>query len=109
MGSFFTNVQVRTRDAARAIEALRAIAKKDGLVATDDASGADRTMLVLAEGDWISVYDEGCEGQNQDALDALAAALSKKTRGPAVTILVHDSDVLELRLFRDGKRIDRIQ
>jgi hypothetical protein len=112
MGSFFTNVQVHARrlDPGQArdgvIDALRRLLSEEGFVPAD-GEGADRTIVVDAGREWISVYDEACEGQQQDILDRLALALSKRLETEALTILVHDSDVLELRLFRSGEIVDR--
>ena len=111
VGSFFTNVQIHTGQAdaaaarARLIEALRQSAATEGFV--EAGSGEpDRTILVGPPGRWIAVYDEATEGQDPKLLDALATTLSRALESDAVSILVHDSDVLELRLFERGKLID---
>lgn len=111
MGSFFTNVQLR-RGPDTSLEnialALDEFAKLAGMVRGDpDADACDRTIVVRAgEGDWISVYDEATEDQDTTGLDALAGVLSAAMQSTAVSILVHDSDVLLLGLFVNGKKVD---
>jgi len=122
MGSFFTNVQLlrggrlagQSRAAVIAVvtDAIKEVALEDGFVLADKAGKADRTVLIGgghgdSDGRWLTIYDEGTEGQDDKRLDALAGALSAELETSAVTVLVHDSDVLELRLFEDGKRADR--
>ena len=122
MGSFFTNVQLlrggrlagQSRAAVIAVvtDAIKEVALEDGFVLADKAGKADRTVLIGgghgdSDGRWLTIYDEGTEGQDDKRLDALAGALSAELETSAVTVLVHDSDVLEMRLFEDGKRADR--
>ncbi len=113
MGSFFTNIHVCARglDAAEAracvLTALRETLVDQGFVAGEEGQPSDRTLLVHAGTDWIAVYDEACEAQRPEDLDRLATDLSRQLRTYAVTILVHDSDVLEMGLFRAGARVDR--
>jgi hypothetical protein len=94
MGSFITNVQVRTAD-------------RDGLIARVRAfAGEGHNVVVgpVGEGGWIAIYDEATEDQDTRKLVAHAAAVSSANQ-PDVTVLVHDSDVLELSLVR-GKLVD---
>lgn len=108
MGAFFTNVQVRGGDRAAIARALRADASASGMD-EHEGEGADRTILILPpdEGGWVAVFDERTESQDLASLEALGALLSRVTSSPAVSVLVHDSDVLDLRLYRDGARVDR--
>jgi len=115
MGSFFTNVQVFAGTAPRGREdeihgaivaSLRADAKAKGLSAASADEQADRTIFVGPPGRWISVYDEASESQSLDVLDELAGTLSRATGCPTLGILVHDSDVLILRLFEAGELRD---
>jgi hypothetical protein len=115
VGSFFTNVQVHTGDRAPAdvreavIMTLRASAVADGFVedATLSAEDADRVIYIgpVTAGPWISVYDEATEDQDDVSRRSLAARLSQVV-GAAVSVLVHDSDVLELRLWQRGTEVD---
>ena len=45
-------------------------------------------------------------GQDPESLSELGAALSG-SGAAAVTVLVHDSDILQLGLFQDGTELDR--
>ena len=108
MGSFFGNVQVRgnTWLMTAVVNAIRKGA--EGFDEVTDASLADRTVLVLPPdaGGFLAIYDEAGESQDVGALDALAATVSRAARGHAFSVLVHDSDVLRLGLYRSGERRD---
>lgn len=109
MGSFFTNVQVFAGKEqpeevqAWAVGEIRKLLREQGYEPVKAGEQGDRTVVVGPAGPepWISVFDEATEDQNIIALDSLAGALSAGGR-VAVGILVHDSDVLILRLFRNG-------
>ncbi len=116
MGSFFTNVQVQMPPGVEPIvlldtvtHALASLAAERGMIPCAAAStAADRTVVLRpSERGWLSVYDEGTEDQDVQGLDVLARGLSKAIGGMAVTVLVHDSDILQLALFRKGKCLDR--
>lgn len=68
---------------------------------------ADRSILVGPQGPWIAVYDEDTEEQNEEKLDRLAKHLSTTLDSSAITVLVHDSDVLLLGLFENGRILER--
>jgi hypothetical protein len=113
MGRFFTNVHVRaserSSDARAAIVAvLESRAAADGLHAVGPAESFDRLVAIgLASGSpWIAVADEATESQDVSTLEDLAKRLSRTIHGHAVSVLVHDSDVLDLRLFENGRRLD---
>lgn len=112
MGAFFTNVQVRrgpNTSTSHVLDALRALAQEEGMRPCSGDEDPDRTIVVRAgPGVWLSVYDEATEDQDSAKLDALGKRLSMATATPTVTVLVHDSDVLMLALFRDGKCVDRV-
>ncbi|HND19637.1 MAG TPA: hypothetical protein PLB18_09700, partial [Acidobacteriota bacterium] len=114
MGAFFTNVQV-----FRGEVPLEEIEEKVSTVVRQwVCSGsfhevaahevADRTVFIAisAEKKWISVFDEATESQDQATLASLSKTLSQAIGAPTVSILVHGSDVLDLRLYRDGDLID---
>ncbi|MCE9578436.1 MAG: hypothetical protein K8W52_35245 [Deltaproteobacteria bacterium] len=105
MGSFYTNVQVRTTDQAAVAAAVQRFAEASGLDLIDDDAAADRTIVIAPAGAWSAIYDQGTEDQDDRKLAALATAVS--ACGPAVGVLIHDSDVLLLQLCRDGAVIDR--
>jgi len=109
VGASFVNVQARVRDrdaASKLVEAIRETARSTGYVETE-GDACDREVLVgpLRDG-WITVYDELAEMQDEEVIDALAQALSEATGDVAVGVLLHDSDVLMLRRFDAGRRID---
>lgn len=107
MGAFFRNVQVQGNAGlvGAIVDAIREGAADFDEVT--DPSVADRTVLVLPPdaGGFIAVYDEASESQDA-ALDELAAKVSHAAAGHAFGVLVHDSDVLRLGLFRSGERRD---
>jgi len=115
MGAFFTNVQVYTHSRlpedlrSTIVTALRRFVPSDTFmeVSPDDPT-AERMLVVGPAGPepWIVVYDSATEGQDEAQLDALAGALSTAAEGTAVSVLIHDSDVLEMRLWRSGDLLD---
>ncbi|HEX3343720.1 MAG TPA: hypothetical protein VHS09_04065, partial [Polyangiaceae bacterium] len=115
MGAFFTNVQVRADakapvDTHKAlVDAIGARAIDEGFTPCADASQPDRTIIVGPADAWIGVYDQGTESQRLEPLDELARFLSRVTKGPAVGVLVHDSDHLLLRLFENGALTDALE
>jgi hypothetical protein len=114
MGSSFANVQVATRDldASGLIdgigECLRQTLEEDGFVPVEGEQPADRTIFVRGEGGWIGVYDQACDSVRSDVAERLAGALSSTLKTHALSVLIYDSDVLELRLFYLGAQIDRM-
>ena len=112
MGAFFTNVQVRTdlhgAEATRQaiLETLAARAHREGFSPCAEGAHADRTIVVGPPGRWIAIYDEATEDQRLEPLDELTRAMSEVAGGPAVGVLVHDSDWLLLRLFDAGSSVD---
>jgi hypothetical protein len=112
MGAFITAVHAKTGTGHNPESLTSAIAElmaKSGFDVVDDGE-ADRTVVIVGPGadGWISIYDEGTEGQDERELVALAQLASKVTGAPAITVLVHDSDVLQLGLFESGRRKDAI-
>src|SRR3954471_16260707 len=103
MGSFLTNVQVfagerPVEDVRTAIiAALRSRAAEAGLVedATLADDDAERIVMIGPAGSepWIAVYDKLTEDQDPESLSELGSALSR-VGAAAVTVLVHDSDIL---------------
>src|SRR5262245_15255583 len=113
MGRFFTNVHVRSsrevsdpRGALAGI--LEARAAADGFKPAKGDEDSDRIIAIgtTATSGWTAVIDEDTESQDTSTLEQLAKTLSKAVDGYAVSVLVHDSSVLDLRLFKDGRRLD---
>jgi hypothetical protein len=103
MGAFFTNVQVLCRDQATET-VVETIAEA---LAERLAGGAQLAVARPTDSAWVSVYDQATESQDAQELDLLATMLSEATGCIAVSVLVHDSSILELALFTDGRCIDR--
>jgi hypothetical protein len=113
VGAFFTNVQVRSADpqvVQRIAEALRAQAREAGLVAAAEGETSDRGVVIAPpQGGWIAIYDEATETQEPARLEALAQLAARASGGHAVEVLVHDSDVLSLRLHdASGALVDEL-
>jgi hypothetical protein len=112
MGSTFSNLHVRLGRRERVLAgdevagAMSELAHGQGMVDAAGDETADREVLVAGVGDWLSVYDRAFE-PNQEELDRTAKAISSRLRVEVVTVLVYDSDILELRLFRDGELEDQ--
>lgn len=116
MGSFFTNIQmhinqmIANEQREQLIEALRIHMKSLSYVEVRDDRTRERTILVgpITEHPWIAVYDQSTEGQDRTRLDAVATYLSGALNDKAVSILVHDGDLLELSFFLAGNQIGEI-
>jgi len=115
LGTFLSNIQVFTgvQDSAKLLEEL-VLAVRDRLVGaeyeeTDDAESADRSLILQLSSDrWISVYDQRLDEQDMDAMDVLGTTISARAGVPAVGSVVHDSDLLLMRLYRNGRTADTI-
>ena len=119
MGAFFTNVQVYTGGrphaairegiigAVRAQAAAAGQAEDPSLEDVGDEDDGGRIVLIAPAGSepWITVYDSATESQADEPLHDLGERLSR-IGGAAVTVLVHDSDILQLRLYRGGAEAD---
>lgn len=110
MGAFFTNVQIYTGNGhqdevrIRVIETIRQRVLAGPYIEAGIGETVDRTILIGPVGSepWITVLDEAIEEQDLNKLDALAATLSLANLSSTVGVLVHDSEILNLRLFRNG-------
>jgi hypothetical protein len=113
MGATFANIQVHAGEHDplslhdKIMDCLRAVLLVDGFLPAAADEAAERTIFVAVAPKWIGIYDELCDEQRQDVLEHLARELSERLAAPTVTILVHDSDVLELGLFGAGTLLDR--
>lgn len=110
MGTFLTNIQSISNTLAidqvrqLVIETIRERMHSLWHVEVTEEKNSDRTIFIgpSTSSDWISIYDQGTEQQEITELEAIASILSEAVNGMSVAILVHDSDLLELRLFRHG-------
>jgi hypothetical protein len=92
MGSFYTNITLRTSQQASVVSALRS---------------AGRTALVSRSvNNCTMVYDRETEDQDLDTLRDLADSLSETLRCPALAVMNHDDDVLIISLHEDGGLVD---
>ena len=92
MGSFYTNITLRTDHHDAVVEALHDL-HRDAFV-----SPLDKGCVV--------VFDRKCEDQDVDTLKQLGGALSTRLKCPALAILVHDDDILVYELYDGGKLLD---
>jgi len=115
MGAFFTNFQVhtgrRSSGAARErlVSGLRERLARIGLVEAGPGEPVTRRLCVApaSEAPWLAVYDEATESQDDATLEAGASLLSSVLPGQVVGVRVHDSDVLDLWLAKEGSIVDR--
>ena len=108
MGSFFTNLQIRTTSAERVRDVVAARLHADGLRDAAPGEAADREVLIVPAdgGQWVAMFDERAEDQDATIVE-WARELSKALETDAFSVLVHDSDVLQLALFASGEERDR--
>jgi hypothetical protein len=92
MGSFYTNITLRTTKQSSVVDALRS-ARRDAFV-SEPVSGC------------TVVFDSECEDQDIEVLKSLASLLSSELRCPALSVLIHDDDVLIYVLHENGKLVD---
>ncbi len=91
MGNFYTNVTLRGPDSDEVFEFL----KWEGWTAWVTRASDDGATVV---------YERDCDEQDVEVLDELTARLAARFGRPALGALVHDDDVLVLRLF-DGRSL----
>src|SRR5215470_6051068 len=106
MGSFFDNIQVHIGacDLEEVRQLIAATARRLALagpyVELDDVTTEPDHEILIAPSDntpWIAVYGALAEGADEESRHRAAAALSAVVEGTAVTVMVYDSDVLEMR------------
>jgi hypothetical protein len=108
MGTFLANIQVFSEgnDASKLLDKLEN-AITDRLIngvyeIAEDANSADRSIILKVSSDrWISVYDQKLDEQDINAMDTIGTTISQLGI-PTLGSLVHDSDLLMLRLYRSG-------
>jgi hypothetical protein len=92
MGTFYGSIHVR----GQRPEAVRA-----ALEALAETKEKPRFLLGPLQRDWVAVYPSGA---GQDL--GLSAKLARRLGGVVLHLLLHDSDVVHLVLYRDGKQAD---
>lgn len=113
MGASFANLQLASENVAAIADAIRLAMSELGFEESPNAGVATiaipREVVIRAPSHgWTPVYDQGIEHDPAE-LDALGRAVSRALNRPAVTILVDDSDALELALYGNGQALDLIQ
>jgi hypothetical protein len=51
---------------------------------------------------WLAIYDSALESPDERLIDELGSLVSADGFGPGVGVLVYDSDLLEMKLYRDS-------
>ncbi|WP_336789873.1 hypothetical protein [Paenibacillus sp. MMO-177] len=109
MGSSFANIQLKAAEALSVEQMRQAITElmENNLFEKVEEPG-DRSIVISWDGTspWVTIYDEFSDEGDLDLLDALAQSLSWKLGTLAVSNLVHDSDLLYMKLFSQGKSLD---
>jgi hypothetical protein len=94
MGSFFTNIQVRSEDYDGVVDALR------------NCNGFPVYISKVPHKGWISIYPESTESQDSDLLKKIVTSLSRYLETGVFGLLVHDSDLFWYVLSERGKVLD---
>ncbi|MBY9080672.1 hypothetical protein KIH86_14220 [Paenibacillus sp. HN-1] len=113
MSAFISNIQVfiGAKNSTELLEEV-VLAISDRIIGaeyeeTDDADSANRSLIINVSSDrWISVYDQKLDEQDINDLDELSLAISARAGVPAVGSIIHDSDLLIMRLYKSGKTAD---
>ena len=92
MGSFYTNVTLRTTD-------------RDGVRKHLSAAGRHAYISPPAAGA-VVVFDRACEEQDPKELDVLTSLLSHQCACPALVVRIHDDDILWYGLYEAGALVD---
>ncbi|WP_409304944.1 hypothetical protein [Peribacillus sp. SCS-155] len=106
MGSFFTNIQVYENDLSKIKQAILNKLSSDYKEALP-GEDADRVILIKPSTNiWSTIYDQELDSQDLEQLYKLAKDISSELDASTVTILVHDSDALNMCLFDKGQTIN---
>lgn len=116
MGAFYTNIQLKktcegkTVDIDSIINFITQIHSEEGYFRVDKEEDADKSIIIQQtnNSNWISIYDEELEIQNTKKLNKIASNLSKQFETTALSLLVHDSDLMYLGLSKNGKLKDSL-
>jgi len=92
MGSFYTNITLRTTQQARVVQTLE--------------SAGRQAFISAPMSGCVVVFDRETDEQDTRSLTDLAALLSTQLECAALAVLNHDDDVLWYALFQRGKALD---
>ncbi len=92
MGSFYTNVTLRTTDRDAVRQHLSAARRRAYI--SPPVAGA------------VVVFDQACEDQDPKELNGLASLLSERCACPALAVMINDDDVLWYGLYEAGSLVD---
>lgn len=106
MGSFLTNIQIYEKDQAKIRKAIVKSLSTDYEVALPDEKASRSILIKRSENSWSAIYDTALEDQDIDLLYTTAAGISDELETGAISILVHDSDLLNMCLFNNGETIN---
>lgn len=98
MGSFYTNIHVRTHD--------RELIERDWHSYWEERGESSWAWVSPVYGGWISLFDYRGDVGDADALTELAAHLSRSADSVTLAFQVQDSDLAEYWLFHHGKELD---
>lgn len=92
MGSFYTNITIRSGDLDRLRREL--------------VAGGRRAFLSPTQEGSVVVFDQVCEDQDPEVLKHLASLLSQRCSCAALAVMIHDDDVLTYDLYDGGSLKD---
>jgi hypothetical protein len=95
MGSFYTNVQVKSDEPEAVMSAVEGCGALPAYVSRKAHNG------------WTSVYPKATESQDGAVLADIASKLSQALSTGAVGMLVHDSDIFQYVLCENGSKVDQ--
>ncbi|MBS2021897.1 MAG: hypothetical protein JST92_05765 [Deltaproteobacteria bacterium] len=112
MGGFYTSLHLRLSEGTGSDglgRAVREVVTAGGEWSPHEGGGEPDLVLLLSEPreghPWVTLFDERLD-QDDASLDAFAAQLTRALGTWSVGVLIHDSDVIVLRLHHQGALVD---
>ena len=93
MGSFYTNITLRTT--------------QRGAVRDHLAAAQRKAYISPVVGGALVVFDQASEEQDLEELGRIASHLSQRCSCPALALMIHDDDILLYRLYEKGALVDQ--
>lgn len=72
----------------------------------DSADDSDRTILIVPNNRFVSIFDDFAPYMYEDQFSIFPRRLSRTLDAPIVSLYVEDGDVIQLRLFQEGQLLD---